>query len=586
MFNNYYLKFGLDLYLPKGEKVADQNVDFQSIYKKSSKSAFWGNADAYYILGVLHFIGADMPVNLEEAFRCFEKAMNKKHSTAAYNVFRCYLNGLGCKQDANNARAALMKAAELGSSSAYLTLGNYYYKSNAALNIAEDKQLALKYYKLGAEKYDAACKENYAIMLENGIGTTVNLREALKVYHDTASGFAKNKIGMWYCNGKEVAKDAKKAVYYFERAVEYGNADGMINLGYMYLWGVLPKDEDKIVNLWCDAALNGSKTNITELIESNINGDNIQPATFEKMVKVAEYYLKYGNNESVDQAWNLLMFANIHDCVSAVNLLGVYYNYFNNGVKDYKQAFDYYKEAADSGCVEAYANLGDYYMSSPFADKDVQKALQWYLKAAENGDAYSMNKLGCYYLSGQYVAQDMHQAFYWLKQAADKDYKPAFYNLARMYEHGDGTTKDINSALYYYNKGVEQNDAGCAYAAGCLYFHGEGVAKDYSKALQYFQISACYNGGAKAYYGIALCYCYGNKELRNFEKALVNCNNALQQDANFTPALKLKNDLTDNQDNLKPASDLKSIFGDVAGNVIGEVFGNVLSAVLTSGRDD
>ena len=75
----------------------------------------------------------------------------------------------------------------------------------------------------------------------------------------------------------------------------------------------------------------------------------------------------------------------------------------------------------------------DWYGSYFVAEKDYAQASQWYRKAADQGDADAQTNLGFLYANGHGVAQDYAQALQWYRKAADQGYASAQYNLGVMY---------------------------------------------------------------------------------------------------------------------------------------------------------
>ena len=82
-------------------------------------------------------------------------------------------------------------------------------------------------------------------MYQNGRGVTKDYKKAVEWYTKAAEqGNAQGQfnLGYMYRNGKGVTKDDKKAVEWYTKSAEQGNAHGQNNLGYMYENGYCPVD--------------------------------------------------------------------------------------------------------------------------------------------------------------------------------------------------------------------------------------------------------------------------------------------------------------------------------------------------------
>lgn len=84
------------------------------------------------------------------------------------------------------------------------------------------------------------------------------------------------------------------------------------------------------------------------------------------------------------------------------------------------------------------------------APKDYGQALEWYRKAADQGDARAELNLGIMYYEGYGVPQDYGQALAWCRKAADQHFAGAEYLLGMMYEEGRGVSRDYGQAAAWY----------------------------------------------------------------------------------------------------------------------------------------
>ena len=203
-------------------------------------------------------------------------------------------------------------------------------------------------------------------------------------------------------NGKQ--KDYVKAVEWFRKAAERGNANAQCYLGYCFKDGV------------------GVDKNYTEAVKW--------------FRKAAEQ----GND------------------VAQVNL-GVCYESGQGVVKDLAEAVKWYRKAAEQGNANAQYILGICYQNGKGVVENSSEAVKWYLKSAEQGHAYAQCDLGYCYFNGVGVAKNLTEAFFWFGRSALQGYAVAQVNLGDYYEQGQGVSKNLDEAVKWYRKAAEQGDA-------------------------------------------------------------------------------------------------------------------------------
>ena len=203
-------------------------------------------------------------------------------------------------------------------------------------------------------------------------------------------------------NGKQ--KDYVKAVEWFRKAAERGNANAQCYLGYCFKDGV------------------GVDKNYTEAVKW--------------FRKAAEQ----GND------------------VAQVNL-GVCYENGQGVVKDLAEAVKWYRKAAEQGNANAQYILGICYQNGKGVVENSSEAVKWYLKSAEQGHAYAQCDLGYCYFNGVGVAKNLTEAFFWFGRSALQGYAVAQVNLGDYYEQGQGVSKNLDEAVKWYRKAAEQGDA-------------------------------------------------------------------------------------------------------------------------------
>ena len=135
--------------------------------------------------------------------------------------------------------SALIKPAQAG------------LKDAIAAYEAGNPQLAAKEFRAGADKGDADCQFNLALMYEQGMGIDKNEKEAAFWYQKSAelgNANAQFNLGVLFENGRGTAVDFARANQWYRKAAVQGDALAIGNLGMLYVRGDGVK-VDKIVGL-------------------------------------------------------------------------------------------------------------------------------------------------------------------------------------------------------------------------------------------------------------------------------------------------------------------------------------------------
>ncbi len=105
---------------------------------------------------------------------------------------------------------------------------------------AGNLQLAAREFRTAAEKGDADCQYNLALMHEHGIGLAKDEKQALDWYRKSAAqgnANAQFNLGVLYENGRGTAVDFPQAIQWYRKAAAQGDALAIGNLGMLYLRG-------------------------------------------------------------------------------------------------------------------------------------------------------------------------------------------------------------------------------------------------------------------------------------------------------------------------------------------------------------
>jgi TPR repeat protein len=120
--------------------------------------------------------------------------------------------------------------------------------------------------------------------------------------------------------------------------------------------------------------------------------------------------------DAIDPA--LLARANSGDAAAQVQV-GECYASGRGVTRDFNQAAEWYRKAADKGDIGGEVHLAALYRDGgKNFPRDMAKAAEWYRKAAEQGDVTAQATLGVLYSIGQGVPHSDAEAYYWLDLAA------------------------------------------------------------------------------------------------------------------------------------------------------------------------
>ena len=110
--------------------------------------------------------------------------------------------------------------------------------------------------------------------------------------------------------------------------------------------------------------------------------------------------------------------------------------------KDDKEAFKWYKNAAELGYGPGLRNVAGLYIRGKGVEKVPQKAIEYLKSAIEKGDVRAMVALGAIYVSGEGVLVNMEEGVKYLQMAADKKNVDAIEIIGDMYDEGIGVKRD------------------------------------------------------------------------------------------------------------------------------------------------
>ena len=236
--------------------------------------------------------------------------------------------------------------------------------------------------------------------------------------------------------------DYKRAIFYFSKAVSYGNSDAQNSLAYLYVVGIG--------------------------VEKN----------YKEAARLYKLSVAQGNSEA---QYNL----------------GLMYKKGDGVQQNHKKAAELYKLSADQGDGIAQNDLGFMYERGQGVQQSYKEAARLYSLSADQGNARAQLNLGKLYEDGLGVQQSYKEAVRLYKLSADQGYADAQYNLGVMYFTGRYVQQNYQEAVRLFKLSAEQEDAEAQYNLGVIYFIGKGVQQNKLKAYKYLKKSVAH-GSIKA----------------------------------------------------------------------------------------
>lgn len=232
-------------------------------------------------------------------------------------------------------------------------------------------------------------------------------------------------LGSCYFVGIGTSIDDMKAKSYFEKAINQGVDEALVELGRMYAFG------------W------GVEKNLT---------------------KGTQLFRQAANKN---------------------NSRGIYYlGWTYSDKKDYQKAYPLIKKAADAGYSTALVDLGWMYEYGRGVESDQTKAFELYLKAAKKGHSVGLCNVGICYEYGKGVGMDQNKAFeYYLASAKKKNPRGA-YKTGYFYQYNNPPGgSSCEKAAKWYKVAAKDNYAPAVIELALLMYDGLGVAQDRTKAI-------------------------------------------------------------------------------------------------------
>ncbi len=266
--------------------------DYENAHKHFMIAANEGDAKSQLNLGVMYANGEHVEKNLDTALQWFRKASENGINIADQYIqkleyekkqvdsqmffkkaFEYYKSG-----DLAQAFECFSIAANAGHCGAQYCLGNMY---DFGESVPVDDEKAFYWYKEAADQGHTDAQYNVAVLYEKGRGVERSLENACLYYSKAAlsGNRSAHQAYLELCQylGNQYnemafqfyeAKNGEKAVICFDKSAEYGNTNGWLNVGIMYLKGELVEKSISKAKEYLEKAAQRGNTQAKELIDN------------------------------------------------------------------------------------------------------------------------------------------------------------------------------------------------------------------------------------------------------------------------------------------------------------------------------
>ena len=356
-----------------------------------------------------------------------------------------------------------------------------------------------------------------------GQGDEVSARQATEAVPPSAEqGDVKAQmlLGKYYSCGYHSDCDSLKAIYWFEKAADNGNAEAVQLIMEIYRsytggcpdWmdmeqrkGLITKWHLRWFDILAEKADKGSANAAKDLMWFYVEECPEDMTPEEGVVMVHKWYKR----------WIEILTAKATkgDFIDKMNLADILL--YADGVpeqlldcstneddeRNLLQAIKLYKEIAGSDCNEFHKSEAYYKMGTAYDDLgEGEKALSSFKKAAKLNCHEAYAKIGDAYRYGKGAEPDDATARKWYRKGADVGEITAVLRLAECYKNGIGGKQDYGKAMDNYlvlaerinGCGFKHQAAGIGtalYEIGNMYLNGHGVQPDLKKAIYYFKLA-------------------------------------------------------------------------------------------------
>jgi TPR repeat protein len=336
----------------------------------------------------------------------------------------------------------------------------------------------------------------------------------IKLKADFGDADAMLKLGYMYFHGRDdgiITRDSQEAIKWFTRAATKGKENARLRLVYIYATGTdgIPTNDAEAIKWYRAIAPRVSELDAIKEIAETFGDGNFVVRDYEYDPWRPEEFRAKENAQRQAKKRTPLKFAFDAEGFDP-------YADVDNAIKWYKKAAEQGDLASQKKLAAGYNRL---HHSSSYMHGDAKKeAISWFRKVAEQGDAWAQLRLATQLLVGEDVEHDDVEAVMWLIKAAEKSHPIAQWASGQMYAEGRGVIRDDTQAAKWFKAAAEQGQRLGQYGFGVMLAEGRGIAQDDAQAVKWFQLSV-QQGYSAADAKLAVMYEKGRGVSKNPEEA-------------------------------------------------------------------
>ena len=392
---------------------ADRDKSFE-LYKKAADNGY--SHAAYMLAWEWHTISSEEKTEEKKlaadrnALYWSDRAIEMGYSNAELMKALTYIYGSLALRDEEKAAPTIIRLAEEGCPLAQSELANLYRTGSGVEQDSQKRIFWLKNAALGGVDTSA---QSLGIVFRKGQegveADPAKAREWFELAVDLGNVNALLQLGAMYFSG-ELHRDEKKAFGYFQAAAE--KAVLPVHKAKAYEWLAFCSSQGKGTDKdWGKALFYGEKAaeygGATERYEAAMNYGYRSPSpNFEKAAFWFEKAAELGHTDAQVK-------------------IGYFYHTGKGVKQNYQKAFEWFLAAAECGNANAMNNIGDAYYNGCGVRQDFEKAFEWLQKAAlmEQADALFLG--GKMLFSGKGTVRNEVLGLEWIKKAAEAKNKEA-----------------------------------------------------------------------------------------------------------------------------------------------------------------
>lgn len=408
--------------------------------------------------------------NYEEAFNIYKELAEKGNAEATYRLANAYNSGKGVEQSDSFAWKYYKKSSELGSEYAKAVVAYTYFYGwfNQKKDQRKGYGMLKKLYEQTNNDY---VKTHYAGLFcdrdEFIKDDKAKFDSIMQPLANSDDPYTLRGVGTIYNSGERM--DGDKAIGYFTKAYERGDAFSAYNLARVYLFGWYNRKTDKKKAVeWLKKGVERLSTDcMIEYGNLCMDDSKDNKSYYNPSLGIAMYQKAAKLNSG-----------------HAFNALGYVYA-FGTGVNvNNELATQYFKKSMERKDADGTYNYALALMNGRGCKKDMVKGLKIMYLAEERGSTEAaMNIFWSLFNGGKANSKELRTH---LEKAAKAESGDAFFVMAQLCQNGQlGYTQDSMQAFVYMKKAA---DAGVPEACKMLanyYRNGYGCRIDVAKANEY-----------------------------------------------------------------------------------------------------